>query len=78
MRIGSVGRCPRNDFRGCDPKGGSEFDPISLICKVSDVEGRPAVKLSDNYAKALGPGSEVERYRHVFGTAGMTNAPLVA
>src|ERR1700680_1382216 len=67
-----------NDFRGCDPKGGSEFDPISLICKVSDVEGRPAGKLSDNYAKALGPASEVERYRHVFGTAGMTNAPLVA
>jgi nicotinate phosphoribosyltransferase len=66
-----------NDFRGCDPKGGSQFDPIGLICKVSDVEGRPAVKLSDNYAKALGPESEVERYRRVFGTAGMTNVPLV-
>ncbi|MGB7602345.1 MAG: nicotinate phosphoribosyltransferase [Candidatus Sulfotelmatobacter sp.] len=67
-----------NDFRGCDPRGGSEFDPISLICKVSDVEGRPAVKLSDNYAKALGPAPEVERYRRVFGIAGMTNAPTVA
>jgi nicotinate phosphoribosyltransferase len=67
-----------NDFRGCNPEGNSEFDPISLICKVSEVEGRPAVKLSDNYAKALGPASEVERYRRVFGTAGMTNAPLVA
>ncbi|MGC2551154.1 MAG: nicotinate phosphoribosyltransferase [Candidatus Sulfotelmatobacter sp.] len=67
-----------NDFRGCDPRGGSEFDPISLICKVSDVEGRPAVKLSDNYAKALGPASEIERYRRVFGTAGMTNVPTVA
>ena len=67
-----------NDFRGCDPKGTNEFDPISLICKVSEVEGRPAVKLSDNYAKALGPASEVERYRRVFGTAGMTNVPLVA
>ena len=67
-----------NDFRGCDPRGGNEFDPISLICKVSDVEGRPAVKLSDNYAKALGPAREVERYRRVFGTAGMTNAPTVA
>ena len=67
-----------NDFRGCDPNGSNEFDPISLICKVSDVEGRPAVKLSDNYAKALGLGSEIERYRRVFGTAGMANAPLVA
>src|SRR5712672_2558231 len=64
-----------NDFRGCDPNGSREFDPISLICKVSEVEGRPAVKLSDNYAKALGPASEVERYRRVFGTAGMANAP---
>ena len=67
-----------NDFRGCDPGGGSGFDPISLICKVSDVEGRPAVKLSDNYAKALGPPSEIERYRRVFGTAGISNAPVVA
>ena len=67
-----------NDFRGCDPTGSGELDPISLICKVSDVEGRPAVKLSDNYAKALGPASEIERYRRVFGTAGMTNATLVA
>ena len=44
-----------NDFRDCDPAGGNGFDPISLICKVSTVEGRPAVKLSDNYAKAVGP-----------------------
>jgi nicotinate phosphoribosyltransferase len=67
-----------NDFRGCDPNGSREFDPISLICKVSEVEGRPAVKLSDNYGKVLGPASEVERYRRVFGSAGMTNTPLVA
>jgi len=67
-----------NDFRGCDPNGGSGFEPISLICKVSDAEGRPAVKLSDNYAKALGPPDEIERYRRVFGTAGITNTPLVA
>lgn len=67
-----------NDFRGCDPSGGSGFDPISLICKVSTVEGRPAVKLSDNYAKALGPPDEIERYRKVFGAVGVSNAPVVA
>ncbi len=61
-----------NDFRGCDPSGDGGFDPISLISKVSSVEGRPAVKLSDNYAKALGPPSEIERYRQIFGTAGVT------
>jgi len=67
-----------NDFRGCDPSGGSGFDPISLIAKVSAAEGRPAVKLSDNYSKALGTPAEIERYRRVFGTAGVKNAPLVA
>jgi nicotinate phosphoribosyltransferase len=66
-----------NDFRGCDPQGGSGFDPISLICKVSSAEGRPAVKLSDNYNKAMGPPSEVERYRRVFGSDGMSNVPVV-
>ena len=67
-----------NDFRGCNPNNGGGFDPIGLICKVSSVEGRPAVKLSDNYSKALGPQSEIDRYRKVFGTAGIANAPLVA
>jgi nicotinate phosphoribosyltransferase len=66
-----------NDFRGCDPEGGSGFDPLSLICKVSDADGRPAVKLSDNYAKALGPESEIERYRETFGTAGVKNVPVL-
>ena len=67
-----------NDFRGCDPSGGSGFDPISLISKVSNVEGRPAVKLSDNYAKALGPTDEIARYRAVFGTVGVNKIPVIA
>jgi nicotinate phosphoribosyltransferase len=67
-----------NDFRGCDPAGSTDFDPVSLICKVSTVEGKPAVKLSDNYAKALGPPSEIERYRRIFGTAGVSNIPVIA
>jgi nicotinate phosphoribosyltransferase len=67
-----------NDFRDCDPGGNGGFDPISLISKVSSVEGRPAVKLSDNYAKALGPAVEIERYRRVFGTVGVSNIPVVA
>jgi len=64
-----------NDFRGCDPGGGEQFDPISLVCKLTSADGRPAVKLSDNYAKATGLPSEIERYRRVFGTAGVANAP---
>src|SRR5216683_5366977 len=71
---GGWGTLLTNDFRGCDPAGGSGFDPVSLICKVHEVDGRPAVKLSDNYSKALGPPSEIERYRRVFGTAGVSDA----
>jgi nicotinate phosphoribosyltransferase len=42
------------------------------------VEGRPAVKLSDNYSKALGTAEEIERYRRVFDTAGIAHAPVLA
>jgi nicotinate phosphoribosyltransferase len=65
-----------NDFRGCDPHGDEGLNPVSLVCKLSDVEGRPAVKLSDNYLKVLGDPDEVARYRRVFGTAGVANAHL--
>jgi nicotinate phosphoribosyltransferase len=67
-----------NDFRNCDPRGEGSFDPISLVCKLTEVEGRPAVKLSDNYAKSMGPAEEVERYRRVFGTEGISNLPVEA
>jgi nicotinate phosphoribosyltransferase len=66
-----------NDFRGCHPSGRDDLDPISLVCKVTAADGRPAVKLSDNYLKASGPPDEIARYRAVFGTAGVENAPLV-
>lgn len=56
-----------NDFIGCIPKGsGMDFVQPSLVCKVAEVEGRPAVKLSDNLAKVSGPESEVSRYKRVF------------
>jgi nicotinate phosphoribosyltransferase len=67
-----------NDFRNCDPRGGDGFNPLSLVCKLTEVDGRPAVKLSDNYLKAMGPASEIDRYRRVFGTAGVANLPLLA
>jgi nicotinate phosphoribosyltransferase len=66
-----------NDFRSCDPRGGDGFNPVSLVCKLTEVDGRPAVKLSDNYLKAMGPSSEIERYRRVFGTAEVANVPLL-
>jgi len=66
-----------NDFRNCNPLGDDSFNPVSLVCKLSEVDGRPAVKLSDNYSKAMGPATEIERYRRVFGVAGVANAPVV-
>jgi nicotinate phosphoribosyltransferase len=74
---GGWGTLLTNDFRNCNPRGDDAFDPASLVCKLNDADGRPAVKLSDNYLKALGPPDEVERYRRVFGTAGMAEAPVV-
>jgi nicotinate phosphoribosyltransferase len=66
-----------NDFRDCNPQGHEGFDPLSLVCKMNDADGRPTVKLSDNFEKVLGPAKEVERYRRVFGTAGLTHLPLI-
>ncbi len=66
-----------NDFRGCHPDGGEGFDPISLVLKLTSAEGRPAVKLSDNFLKATGPAAEIERYKRIFGTAGMANVPVM-
>ena len=64
-----------NDFLGCDPTDPDALKPISLVCKLRSANGHPAVKLSDNYNKATGPEGEVERYRRVFGTDGVAEAP---
>ncbi|ATN32472.1 nicotinate phosphoribosyltransferase [Rhizobium sp. ACO-34A] len=57
-----------NDFAGCAPREIEGLKPISLVCKVSDANGRPAVKLSDNPRKATGDPAEVERYLKFFGS----------
>ncbi len=83
IRVGfGWGTNATNDFRGCDPRGGHDLDPISLVCKVSQVHDTKtggqigAVKLSDNYTKATGPEEEIAHYREVFGSKGMENAPV--
>jgi len=65
MRFGfGWGTLLTNDFRGFVPDGA--LDPISIVCKVVSANGRPAVKLSDNPAKVMGPPAEIERYKRVF------------
>jgi nicotinate phosphoribosyltransferase len=63
-----------NDFRGLAPGRGT--DPASLVCKVVSANGRPAVKLSDNPAKAMGPSDVIARYKRVFHTERQLAMPV--
>jgi nicotinic acid phosphoribosyltransferase len=45
------------------------LDPISLVCKVSEADGKPAVKLSDNPEKATGDKRAIAKYIKLFGDA---------
>jgi nicotinate phosphoribosyltransferase len=76
MRIGyGWGTLLTNDFRGLAP--GGALDPISIVCKVISANGRPAVKISDNPTKAMGPRAEVERYKRVFHVGAQTAQPVL-
>lgn len=78
VRVGfGWGTMLTNDFVDCHPLNPEAMKPVSLVCKVKEADGRPCVKLSDNYTKATGESSEVERYREVFGSKGMENAPVI-
>jgi nicotinate phosphoribosyltransferase len=65
-----------NDFEDCAPEPNPGLSPISIVAKVSEANGRPAVKLSDNPAKATGIASEIERYIKVFGGNGRVEHPV--
>ncbi|MGC4024222.1 MAG: nicotinate phosphoribosyltransferase [Mesorhizobium sp.] len=59
-----------NDFEDCAPRPTSQLDAISLVCKVTEANGRPVVKLSDNPEKATGDPKEIKRYIRLFGESG--------
>ena len=65
-----------NDFAGCAPDDIKELDAISLVCKVTHANGRPAVKLSDNPEKAIGEPSEIRRYLQFFGNEERVSKPV--
>ncbi|MGF0537842.1 nicotinate phosphoribosyltransferase [Agrobacterium sp. ES01] len=65
-----------NDFVGCAPQEMASLNPISIVCKVSEANGRPAVKLSDNPRKATGDPAEVERYIKFFGSDDRVDQPV--
>lgn len=64
-----------NDFRGLVPDDG--LAPFSLVCKAISANGKPTVKLSDNPEKAMGPASEIERYKRVFGVGDQDKIKVV-
>ena len=65
-----------NDFEDCSPRPIGGLNAISLVCKVSEANGRPAVKLSDNPLKATGEPDEIARYLRVFGSTGRVEQPV--
>jgi nicotinate phosphoribosyltransferase len=66
-----------NDFEGSAPRRNDGLEAISLVCKVSQANGRPAVKLSDNPNKASGEPDELARYVQTFGTEGRVEQAVV-
>ena len=49
---------------------------MSVNSVASGANGRPAVKLSDNPAKATGDPAEVQRYLRIFGDGGMVRSAV--
>jgi nicotinate phosphoribosyltransferase len=75
VRVGyGWGTLLTNDFRGLGPDG--RLDPFSIVCKVISADGRPAVKLSDNPLKAMGPPESLARYRRVFDVGEQAALPV--
>jgi nicotinate phosphoribosyltransferase len=75
-----IGTNLTNDFWACAPLSMSwrsdYLKALSLVCKVTEVDGQPAVKLSDNPSKATGQPEEVEYYKQVFGVEGSVDTPV--
>mgnify|MGYP000390963377 CR=1 FL=1 len=65
-----------NDFVDCAPRKNEQLRAISLVCKVTDANGMPAIKLSDNPNKATGDPAEIERYLKIFGAEGRVEKPV--
>ncbi|MAW86759.1 MAG: nicotinate phosphoribosyltransferase [Phyllobacteriaceae bacterium] len=56
-----------NDFKDCAPQRNEQLKAISLVCKITEANGRPAVKLSDNPEKATGDAAVIADYVRIFG-----------
>ncbi len=66
-----------NDFTDCAPRKNDQLRAISLVCKVTEANGLPAVKLSDNPNKATGDPGEIARYLKLFGKQERVKQPVL-
>src|SRR5262249_54136803 len=66
-----------NDFVDVAPTANEQLNAISLVCKVTDANGRPAVKRSGNPNMAVGDAQEIARYMRVFGVEGLVETPVL-
>lgn len=66
-----------NDFSDCATVDTAQLKAISLVCKVTHANGKPTVKLSDNFHKATGPEVEIDRYRSIFGLDNMESHNVI-
>lgn len=64
-----------NDFKGLTEN--DALAPFSLVCKAVEANGRATVKLSDNPRKAMGPESEIARYKRVFGVGEQEESEVI-
>ncbi|WP_370931335.1 nicotinate phosphoribosyltransferase [Bartonella sp. DGB1] len=55
-----------NDFTGCSIENINQANAMSLVCKVTKVNGKNAVKLSDTELKATGDKIAIEHYKKIF------------
>src|SRR5690606_36131444 len=66
-----------NDFDDCAPLPNERLKAISLVCKVADANGRPAVKPSDNPNTATGEPEAIARYLRIFGGEERVSQPVL-
>jgi nicotinate phosphoribosyltransferase len=56
-----------NDFRDAYPY--ADIEPISIVCKVDEVNGHKAMKISDNPSKSSADPKLLEKYLKIFGNS---------
>ncbi|MCP1198826.1 nicotinate phosphoribosyltransferase [Notoacmeibacter sp. MSK16QG-6] len=66
-----------NDFVGMAPTDNERLRALSIVIKVTEAAGRPAVKLSDNPNKATGDADAVSEYIRLFGDESRTEQPVL-